>query len=452
MKAAPLFVTASHLRLRRLVCSVVTCLAVISIAACDEEGEASSVGSDEDADAGSDEGVTGEPGGGASDAGGGADGSSQGDDDGWSDDDDGWSPPDCDPTWKPPAGATKPTGEPTLIEDPRCVLVEDAAQFPMNETFGKSTSTKDTSSDTEDTSSDTEDPPPEGDAGDPEETEVPLESCETIGAGRWCDESPGRQWCVDYAGGPHWSACHCEVVCSLDSYRECDGETCQQCVVDDTGVLGWVEVDDPFWVQPDDFACDPSNGPDTPIVVSFGGSFVMEEATLAAPTFGLGGVASERGQECVVSDWPTQDTPWLAMDRDGNGRIDDASELFGSGVRLQSGRFARHGFEVMAELDEDRSGTLDGRDPAFERLRLWRDDGDRVSQPDEITTLAASGITSLSVSWSRQELCDERGNCAREASTFEAKASTASFGGQRGGMLLDLHPHCVRREDTRLAP
>jgi len=58
--------------------------------------------------------------------------------------------------------------------------------------------------------------------------------------------------------------------------------------------------------------------------------------------------------------------------------------------------------------------------------------GDRVSQPEELTSLATERVQSLSLSFSTQPRCDLRGNCERERSTF-------SFGEGRQGSLVDVY-------------
>ena len=57
---------------------------------------------------------------------------------------------------------------------------------------------------------------------------------------------------------------------------------------------------------------------------------------------------------------------FLALDRNGNGQIDDGNELFGA----RSG----NGFAELAELDEDGNGILDEADSGFASLRLYRSD------------------------------------------------------------------------------
>lgn len=57
---------------------------------------------------------------------------------------------------------------------------------------------------------------------------------------------------------------------------------------------------------------------------------------------------------------------FLAIDRDGNGRIDNGRELFGP----TSG----DGFAELAALDSDGNGWIDAADPGFAQLRLWKPD------------------------------------------------------------------------------
>ena len=54
--------------------------------------------------------------------------------------------------------------------------------------------------------------------------------------------------------------------------------------------------------------------------------------------------------------------------------------------------------DLHLALDDDADGWLRGAE--LEGLAIWRDtNGDGVSQPDEVTSLAAWGISELSVSY-----------------------------------------------------
>lgn len=70
------------------------------------------------------------------------------------------------------------------------------------------------------------------------------------------------------------------------------------------------------------------------------------------------------------ADGTTEEVPllapgsgYLALDLNGNGRIDSGAELFGPA----SGQ----GFAELAALDQDGNGWLDESDAAFQRLRIW---------------------------------------------------------------------------------
>jgi hypothetical protein len=175
---------------------------------------------------------------------------------------------------------------------------------------------------------------------------------------------------------------------------------------------------------------DPTCGCYTPLVLSFDGAPV-EYLTDREHAFDLSGVRSQ------ITDWPTARTPWLVLDRDGSGAIEDGSELFGSMTVLSSGRRARQGFEALRELDANGDGRITADDPAFAELRVWSDrDGDRVSSPGELTSLAALGIVSLDLAFTIEPRCDARGNCEVERASFRYVDAS---GVERRGALIDVH-------------
>ena len=75
---------------------------------------------------------------------------------------------------------------------------------------------------------------------------------------------------------------------------------------------------------------------------------------------------------------------YLAVDRNGDGRINDGSELFGT----RSG----DGFADLAKLDSDGNRWLDEADAAFSTLRVWQRD---EAGQDSLATLAGSGVGAL---------------------------------------------------------
>lgn len=74
---------------------------------------------------------------------------------------------------------------------------------------------------------------------------------------------------------------------------------------------------------------------------------------------------------------------YLALDRNGNGAVDDGTELFGPQTD--------DGFAELAAHDSDGNGWIDEADPVFGQLRLW-------SSPDGgLQSLAEQGVGAISV-------------------------------------------------------
>lgn len=75
---------------------------------------------------------------------------------------------------------------------------------------------------------------------------------------------------------------------------------------------------------------------------------------------------------------------FLALDRNGDGRINDGSELFGT----KSG----NGFEDLAVFDMDGNGWIDENDPIFNKLRIWTKD---ETGNDRLIALGVAGVGAI---------------------------------------------------------
>jgi hypothetical protein len=188
----------------------------------------------------------------------------------------------------------------------------------------------------------------------------------------------------------------------------------------------------------DEFACTSDEGVlyrcTTPLVVALDPEQpVAYEYAAGLRDFDL---SAEGDGSAVATAWPTSVTPWLALDRDGDGRISSGRELFGSATLTSSG-LARHGFEALLELDANRDGRVDESDPQFASLLVWiDDDADRSSAAHELLPLAVLGVRSLNVAHRVQPRCDRLGNCERERSSL---LYTDQSGMMRHGALIDVH-------------
>lgn len=75
---------------------------------------------------------------------------------------------------------------------------------------------------------------------------------------------------------------------------------------------------------------------------------------------------------------------FLALDKDGNGTIDNGSELFGT----QSG----NGFADLAAYDSDKNNWIDENDTVYSKLRVWSKD---AAGKDALSTLAQRNVGAL---------------------------------------------------------
>ena len=73
------------------------------------------------------------------------------------------------------------------------------------------------------------------------------------------------------------------------------------------------------------------------------------------------------------SGWVGQDDGILVRDINGNGIIDNGTELFGNNSVLSSGEKAVNGFEALKDLDDNNDGIFDRNDNAWNEVKIWQD-------------------------------------------------------------------------------
>ncbi|MDD3367668.1 MAG: hypothetical protein PHP50_02100 [Lachnospiraceae bacterium] len=125
-------------------------------------------------------------------------------------------------------------------------------------------------------------------------------------------------------------------------------------------------------------------------------NFYMEQNTMCDPlVINLDGNIADVSDQKFTFDLDTdgvldsismlqKGSGFLALDKNGDGSINDGSELFGTA--------SGNGFADLEEYDSDGNGWIDENDPIFEKLLVWakNDTGE-----DTLYTLKESGVGAI---------------------------------------------------------
>ena len=102
---------------------------------------------------------------------------------------------------------------------------------------------------------------------------------------------------------------------------------------------------------------------------------------------------------------------FLVLDRNGNGTIDDASEMFSTATPSSGGGLPTDGFAALAELDGNRDGRVDQNDATYSQLRVWIDlNHNGFSESTELRSLSEAGVTAFFLDYELTGRRDRHGN------------------------------------------
>ncbi len=131
----------------------------------------------------------------------------------------------------------------------------------------------------------------------------------------------------------------------------------------------------------------------TPIILDLDGDGIETTTLQAGVIFDIDGDGHKE-----QSAWVGANDALLVRDINGDGQVNDASELFGGATILANGSTASDGYAALADLDSNNDDVINAFDTLFNELQIWQDkNSDAVIQEGELTYLKDSNVAQLNL-------------------------------------------------------
>jgi hypothetical protein len=166
-----------------------------------------------------------------------------------------------------------------------------------------------------------------------------------------------------------------------------------------------------------------------PIIIDISGNGFILTGLDNPVSFDVGG---EGHPWSITWTVPNSDDAFLILDRNGNGRVDNGTELFGNyTAQPEPLPHNRNGFIALAEYDKatnggNGDGFINSGDAIFSSLRLWQDSNhNAISEPNEMHLLSSLNVSAFKLDYKESKRSDEFGNRFRyRAKVYDARGAS----------------------------
>jgi hypothetical protein len=157
----------------------------------------------------------------------------------------------------------------------------------------------------------------------------------------------------------------------------------------------------------------------SPLVLDLNGDGIQTLSLADGVRFDLGATG-----HAVRTGWVSDTDGLLVLDRNGDGVINDGSELFGEASILPDGETAAHGYVALKAMDTNGDGVINNQDARWADLQVWTDgNSNGLTDEDELASLDSLGITQLDAQPTATSVANN-GNWVGLISSFEMAGET----------------------------
>ncbi len=143
--------------------------------------------------------------------------------------------------------------------------------------------------------------------------------------------------------------------------------------------------------------------PRDPLIIDFGTSGIDLCSLADGVNFDL-----DNNGYAEKTAWIGTEDGFLALDRNGNGVVDNGGELFGDQVDIGEGRLSSSGFEALSILDDNGDELIDEQDDCYSKLLIWVDaNHNGYSEADELHSLSYHEIKEIQLNHTEGSVVDE---------------------------------------------